>query len=200
MVEEWGKMKEKIQKDYTNKVITIPNILSFFRLCLIPVIVWLYCVKKEYFWTIIVYGFSSLTDIVDGIIARKFNMISTFGKVFDPVADKLTQMAIIICLAIHFGWYMLIPLAIFVVKEVGMNVVGLVAAKKTGKIKGAMWHGKLNTVLFFVIMVVHLLWYNMPSVVSYVFVSISVTMMLISATIYTVDYVNMLKEAKNAEK
>lgn len=200
MVEEWGKMKEKIQKDYTNKVITIPNILSFFRLCLIPVIVWLYCVKKEYFWTIIVYGFSSLTDIVDGIIARKFNMISTFGKVFDPVADKLTQMAIIICLAIHFGWYMLIPLAIFVVKEVGMNVVGLVAAKKTGKIKGAMWHGKLNTVLFFVIMVVHLLWYNMPSVVSYVFVSISVTMMLISATIYTVDYVNMLKEARNAEK
>ncbi len=195
-----GKMKEKIQKDYTNKVITIPNILSFFRLCLIPVIVWLYCVKKEYFWTIIVYGFSSLTDIVDGIIARKFNMISTFGKVFDPVADKLTQMAIIICLAIHFGWYMLIPLAIFVVKEVGMNVVGLVAAKKTGKIKGAMWHGKLNTVLFFVIMVVHLLWYNMPPVVSYVFVSISVTMMLISATIYTVDYVNMLKEAKNAEK
>jgi cardiolipin synthase len=200
MVEEWGKMKEKIQKDYTNKVITIPNILSFFRLCLIPVIVWLYCVKKEYFWTIIVYGFSSLTDIVDGIIARKFNMISTFGKVFDPVADKLTQMAIIICLAIHFGWYMLIPLAIFVVKEVGMNVVGLIAAKKTGKIKGAMWHGKLNTVLFFVIMVVHLLWYNMPPVVSYVFVSISVTMMLISATIYTVDYVNMLKEAKNAEK
>lgn len=195
-----GKMKEKIQKDYTNKVITIPNILSFFRLCLIPVIVWLYCVKKEYFWTIIVYGFSSITDIVDGIIARKFNMISTFGKVFDPVADKLTQMAIIICLAIHFGWYMLIPLAIFVVKEVGMNVVGLVAAKKTGKIKGAMWHGKLNTVLFFVIMVVHLLWYNMPSVVSYVFVSISVTMMLISATIYTVDYVNMLKEARNAEK
>ncbi len=193
-------MKEKIQKDYTNKVITIPNILSFFRLCLIPVIVWLYCVKKEYFWTIIVYGFSSITDIVDGIIARKFNMISTFGKVFDPVADKLTQMAIIICLAIHFGWYMLIPLAIFVVKEVGMNVVGLVAAKKTGKIKGAMWHGKLNTVLFFVIMVVHLLWYNMPPVVSYVFVSISVTMMLISATIYTVDYVNMLKEAKNAEK
>lgn len=193
-------MKERVQKDYTNKVITIPNILSFFRLCLIPVIVWLYCVKKEYFWTIIVYGFSSLTDIVDGIIARKFNMISTFGKVFDPVADKLTQMAIIICLAIHFGWYMLIPLAIFVVKEVGMNVVGLVAAKKTGKIKGAMWHGKFNTVLFFVIMVVHLLWYNIPPVVSYVFVSISVTMMLVSATLYTVDYVHMLKEAKRTKQ
>ena len=193
-------MKERVQKDYTNKVITIPNILSFFRLCLIPVIVWLYCVKKEYFWTIIVYGFSSLTDIVDGIIARKFNMISTFGKVFDPVADKLTQMAIIICLAIHFGWYMLIPLAIFVVKEVGMNIVGLVAAKKTGKIKGAMWHGKLNTVLFFVIMVVHLLWYNIPPVVSYVFVSISVTMMLVSATLYTVDYVHMLKEAKRTKQ
>jgi len=193
-------MKERVQKDYTRKVITIPNILSFFRLCLIPVMVWLYCVRKEYFWTIIVYGFSGLTDIVDGIIARKFNMISNFGKIFDPVADKLTQIAVIICLAIHFGWYMFIPLVIFVIKEVGMNVVGLIAARKTGKIKGAMWHGKVNTVLFFVLMVIHLLWYNIPPVLSYVFVCISVTMMLVSATLYTVDYVHMLKEAKKVEQ
>jgi len=192
-------MKERIKKDYTHKVITVPNILSFFRLCLIPVIVWLYCVRKEYFWTIIVYGFSSLTDIVDGIIARKFNMISNFGKIFDPIADKLTQMAVIICLITRF-WWMCIPLVIVVIKELGMNIIGLVAAKKTGVIKGAKWHGKVNTIVFFVLMVVHLAWYTMPPAVSHVLVSISVSMMLLSATIYTVDYVHMLKEAKKAEQ
>ena len=192
----------KQPKDYTNKIFTIPNILSFFRLCLIPVIVWLYCFAKlqpdylNYVLAIVVYGFSGLTDIVDGIIARKCNMISNFGKIFDPVADKLTQIAVIVCLITRFP-YMFIPLIIFVIKEVGMNVVGLVAAKKTGVIKGAMWHGKVNTIVFFVLMVIHLAWYNIPKGVSYVLVGISVTMMIVSATLYTLDYVKMLNQDKS---
>ena len=188
-------MKERVQKDYTHKILTIPNILSFFRLCLIPVIVWLYCVEEQYWWTVFVYAFSCLTDIVDGIIARRFNMISTFGKLFDPFADKLTQIAIILCLGWHFGWYMIIPVVIFVIKEVTMNGIGLIAAKKTGIIKGAMWHGKLNTMVFFVLMVIHLVWYNMPDYMSYILVCLSVSMMLLSATLYTIDYVKMIKEA-----
>ena len=188
-------MKERVQKDYTHKILTIPNILSFFRLCLIPVIVWLYCVEEQYWGTVFVYAFSCLTDIVDGIIARRFNMISTFGKLFDPFADKLTQIAIILCLGWHFGWYMIIPVVIFVIKEVTMNGIGLIAAKKTGIIKGAMWHGKLNTMVFFVLMVIHLVWYNMPDYMSYILVCLSVSMMLLSATLYTIDYVKMIKEA-----
>ena len=195
----------KQNKDYSNRIITIPNILSFFRLCLIPLIVWLYCFAEfeqknlGSLLTVLVYAFSGFTDIVDGIIARKYNMISTFGKVFDPVADKLTQIAVIICLITKFP-YMFIPLIIFVIKEVGMNVVGLVAAKKTGVIKGANWHGKLNTIVFFVLMVIHLAWSTIPAGVSYTFVGISVCMMLVSATLYTMDYVAMLNEAKNKNK
>lgn len=75
---------------YQKKILTIPNILSFFRLCLIPVIIWLYTEKQDYFWTLLVLLLSAVTDIVDGIIARKCNMISDFGKAFDPIADKLT--------------------------------------------------------------------------------------------------------------
>ena len=191
-------MKKQGVKDYSNKVLTVPNILSFFRLCLIPVIVWLYCFEKNYFWTIITFGVSGLTDIVDGYIARKFNMISNFGKVFDPVADKLTQMTVIACLITRF-WWMCIPLVIFVIKELGMNIVGLVAAKKTGVIKGSDWHGKVNTVVFFALMVIHLAWYTIPPVASYVIVGISVAMMLASATLYTLDYVKMLKDAKNSK-
>ena len=185
-------MKKKF-KDYKNKIITMPNILSFFRLCLIPLIIWLYCVKQEYVWTFFVVGFSGLTDVVDGFIARRFNMISNFGKVFDPIADKLTQIAVISCLITRF-WYMVIPLAIFLVKEVGMGVVALVAAKKTRTIKGADWHGKVNTVLFFVVMSVHLAWYNIPPALSFVLICLSTVMMLFSAVMYTIRNSRMLKE------
>ena len=130
---------------------------------------------------------------MDGSVARRFNMISNFGKVFDPIADKLTQMAIIACLITRF-WWMVIPLVIFVIKELGMNVVGLVAAKKTGVIKGANWHGKVNTVVFFVLMVIHLAWYTITPMASHILVAISVVTMIVSAALYTVDYVKMLKQ------
>ena len=71
-------------------VLTIPNLLSLFRLLLIPVIVWLYCVRQDYRWTIVALAVSGLSDILDGIIARKFNMVSDLGKILDPCADKLT--------------------------------------------------------------------------------------------------------------
>jgi cardiolipin synthase len=180
-------------KDYKDKIITIPNILSLFRLCLIPLIIWLYCVEGKYGWTFLVVVISGLTDVIDGFIARRFNMISDFGKVFDPVADKLTQIAIIVCLLTRF-WYMAIPLAIFLVKEVGMGVVALVAAKKTHTIKGADWHGKVNTVLFFVVMSVHLAWYNIPPALSFVLICLSTAMMLFSAVMYTIRNSRMLKE------
>lgn len=65
-------------------VLTIPNLLSLFRLLLIPVIVWLYCVRQDYRWTIVALAVSGLSDILDGIIARKFNMVSDLGKIRIP--------------------------------------------------------------------------------------------------------------------
>ena len=80
-----------MEEKYKHKIITIPNILSLFRLLLIPVIMWLYIVRKDPLWTTAVLALSGITDIVDGIVARKCHMVSDFGKAFDPVADKLTQ-------------------------------------------------------------------------------------------------------------
>ncbi|MEE1164601.1 MAG: CDP-alcohol phosphatidyltransferase family protein, partial [Lachnospiraceae bacterium] len=91
-----------MEEKYKHKIITIPNVLSFLRLLLIPVIVWLYIVKKDPIWTMAILALSGITDIVDGIIARKCNMISDFGKAFDPVADKLTQIAMLFCLVSRF--------------------------------------------------------------------------------------------------
>ena len=80
-------------------ILTIPNLLSLFRLLMIPVIVWLYVKEKNYYAAAAMVLISGATDIADGIIARKFNMISDFGKILDPMADKLTQGALIICLS-----------------------------------------------------------------------------------------------------
>ena len=94
---------------YTKKdFLTIPNALSLFRLCLVPLLIWVYCVPKEYIAAVCIIALSALTDIVDGKIARKFNMVSDVGKALDPLADKITQGALIFCLATRYSkiWYL----------------------------------------------------------------------------------------------
>ncbi len=195
-------MKENIQSQNTkegstgssqSKILTIPNLLSFFRLCLIPVFMWLYCVERNYLWTGIILIISGLTDTVDGIIARKFNMISDLGKVLDPIADKVTQAAMLFCLLTRFP-LMIAPLALMVVKEFFMGVTGLLVIQKTGKVLGADWHGKVNTWLLYAMMIIHVFWYNIPDVVSKVLIGICVVMMLISLVLYGRHNLKALRE------
>ena len=91
-----------IIKDWKKDVFTIPNILSVFRLLLIPVYLGLYLKAGDdldmHLFAAGVLGLSCLTDAVDGQIARRFNMISTLGKILDPLADKATQFSLILCL------------------------------------------------------------------------------------------------------
>ena len=171
---------------YQKKIITIPNILSFFRLCLIPVIVWLYTVKQDHFLTLIILVLSGVTDIVDGIIARKCNMISDFGKAFDPVADKLTQTAMLFCLVSRFP-YMMIPFVLLVVKEVFTGITALITIKRTNTVKGAVWHGKHTTGVLCSMMAIHLLWYNIPRTVSLILVGICIGIMLMSFILYAIQ-------------
>ena len=177
---------------YQNKILTIPNILSFFRLCLIPVIVWLYVGKQDYLWTLLILTLSGVTDIVDGIIARKFNMVSNFGKAFDPVADKLTQMAMLFCLVSRFK-YMMIPFVLLVVKEVFTGITALVSIKKTNTVKGAVWHGKLTTVSLYAMMAIHVVWFNIPRTLSLILVGICIGIMLMSFIMYAMQNIKAIK-------
>ena len=86
--------------DRQNNIFTIPNLLSAFRLLLVPVIAWLYCGQGDYPLTAGVLLLSGATDIADGFIARRFRMVSDLGKVLDRVADKLTQAVALGCLQI----------------------------------------------------------------------------------------------------
>ena len=148
-----------IIKDWRKEVLTIPNMLSLFRLVLIPVYMVIYLHAedtKDYVLAGIVLAASCLTDLVDGKIARKFNMITTVGKFLDPLADKATQFALLICLAARYSvlWTVL---ALFVLKELFQLIAAIGAARKGRVLKGALFSGKVcTTVLFtsFVAMVV----------------------------------------------
>lgn len=170
-------------KNKKNQILTIPNLLSLLRLAMIPLLMWLYLEKQEYLWTAAVLILSAATDIADGIIARKFNMVSDFGKALDPVADKLTQIAMLFCLVSRFS-NLLILLVLLIVKEIISGIMSLLAIRKTGKVYGADWHGKVTTVLLYSIMGMHILWYNIPYMVSNVLILLCSAMMLYSMTQY----------------
>ena len=184
-----------MEEKYKHKIITIPNLLSFFRLLLIPVIVWLYVVKHDPQWACIILVLSGVTDVVDGIIARRCHMVSNFGKAFDPVADKLTQIAMLLCLVTRFKW-MLLPLCVMIVKELTAGILGLVVIRKTGNVDGAVWHGKATTVSLYCMMVIHLVWYNIPGVVSGILIGSSTALALLSAFMYTRQNIKKCKTGK----
>ena len=188
MSEELKETKKSIFSK--EQILTIPNMLSFLRLALIPVILWLY-LSGELVWAAVVIVLSSITDIVDGFIARTFNMVSDFGKAIDPVADKLTQIAVLFCLVTRFP-LMLLPLIIMIIKEVSSFILRLVLFKKTDIVVGAVWHGKLNTVVLHSIILLHVLWIAIPAEVSAACISASVTIMLISFVLYTIDGAKLL--------
>lgn len=182
---------ENVNK-YRKKILTVPNMLSFFRICLIPIFMWLYIGEQDYFWALIILMISGISDIADGIIARKWNMVSDFGKAFDPIADKLTQVAMLFCLASRFN-YMIIPLALLVVKEVCTGIAALVSIKRTSTVKGAVWHGKLTTVMIYSMIAIHLIWYNIPPTVSLILVGICVGVMLMSFVMYITQHIKAIK-------
>lgn len=183
------------ENNYKNKIITIPNILSFFRICLIPVIVWLYISKQNYLGTLLILLLSAVTDIADGIIARKYNMISDFGKAFDPIADKLTQVATLYCLVSRFN-HMIFPLLLLILKEVSSGIVSLISIKKTKTVKSAIWHGKLTTVAIYIMMSVHLIWYKIPHFVSYILIVICIGIMLMSFVLYMIQHIKSIRKSK----
>ena len=133
-----------------NRIFTVPNLLSLLRLAMIPLLLWLYLKKQEYLLTAVVVVLSGATDIIDGIIARKYDLVSDLGKALDPIADKLTQIAMLYCLATSFPEIQIL-LVLLVLKEVITGIMSLISIGRTGKVEGAQWHGKVTTVLLYAI-------------------------------------------------
>lgn len=128
----------------------VPNILTIIRFLLIPFIIYFLAIN-QYIVGVILFIISGITDVVDGAIARKFNFITDFGKLMDPLADKLTQISVLATLMTKE----LIPvwiLAIVIAKEAVM-IAGASFLYGRDVVVSSKWFGKLATVLFFIAIV-----------------------------------------------
>ena len=132
----------------------IPNILTILRFLFIPIILY-FIFTGNYILGIVFFTISGITDVLDGFIARKFNFISNFGKLIDPLADKLTQISVLASLVtvdiIPF-WI----LVIVILKELLM-VVGASFLYGKDVVVYSKWYGKSATVLFYLAIVISLI-------------------------------------------
>ena len=137
-----------VSKDGEDKVFTIPNLLSMFRIVLIiPMIV--FFLSKNYIGAVICIVISGLSDMFDGMIARRFNQISKLGKMLDPIADKLTLVAVIICIGILIPNLRLLVI-ILAAKDILMLIGGAYLIHRGITPPAAKWYGKIATVVFYI--------------------------------------------------
>jgi cardiolipin synthase len=139
-------------KDWKKEIFTVPNLLSLFRLLLIPVYMVIYLNADgnatDYYIAGAILAVSCLTDMVDGKIARHFNLITNVGKLLDPIADKATQFTLIVCLASRYP-VLYYVIALFVVKEAFQLFAGYWLYRQGKILKGALISGKICTTVLF---------------------------------------------------
>ena len=183
-------------------IFTIPNILTYIRILLVPAFVLVYTNSRSlsgHIWAIAIVAISALTDIVDGIIARKYNMITDLGKIIDPIADKAMQFAMIFCVVVryHLIW---ILFAIYAVKELVSLAFSSYLFKHGKHIEGANWAGKLCTVVLYAVMLALIAIPKIPDRIVKIMIAVSSAFMILAFIVYMSAYIRLLIELKNEQK
>lgn len=181
---------------------SIPNLMGYFRILMIPVFLYTYYhaeSREDYLAAFLILGVSLLTDFFDGKIARRFNMVTEFGKILDPVADKLTQGSLAIAVLLRCPMMKLF-LAVFLVKECYMSLMGLYIIKKKNIRKGAQWFGKITTAVVDAGIMVLLLAPNLPANVADTLIIVMIAFLLFSLINYIRFYHGILKSEGTAEE
>ncbi|NLK75428.1 MAG: CDP-alcohol phosphatidyltransferase family protein [Clostridiales bacterium] len=176
-------------------LINIPNILCYIRFLLIPIFVTLYVradSPKDYILAAAVVLVSGLTDFVDGFIARRFNMITEFGKLIDPLADKFTQAALIFVLIVKIKWMYLL-LILFLTTQLFLLVAGLFMLKKGSKLNGSKWFGKISTTVFYAVMLVLIAVPTLDESIVNILMLTCGGFLLLSLLLYAREYVVMYR-------
>lgn len=184
---------------YSKKeIFSIPNMLSMFRILLIPFFVYAYATaetEKGFWVAAAIILLSGITDLADGYIARHFNMITELGKLLDPVADKLTQAAILVALTLRYPRFLYV-LILQLAREVFMGVNGYILLKKDKKLDGAKWFGKISTAVFYCATFLLIAFPFMPAnIVNFLMVAVTF-FILLSFVLYSFEYAKMYKEVK----
>ncbi len=188
-------------QNWKKELFTIPNLLSLFRLVLLPIYARIYLnATEEYEYMIAgsIMAVSCLTDLVDGKIARKFNQITNLGKVLDPFADKITQFTLTLCLSLKYP--VLHPvLALFVVKEAFQLIVGIIFLTKGRMLPGALMAGKICTTILFVSLIALVLMPHMNPLLVDAIALVDGIFLLISFIAYITAYFGKDKKVQDLQ-
>lgn len=189
------------RKNWKKEIFTIPNVLSLFRLALIPVYMDIYLKAdlaangpRDYYLAAAILAVSCLTDLIDGKIARHFNMMTTLGKFLDPVADKATQFTLIVCLAIRYPvlWYLT---GFFVIKEGFQLIAGAFKWRKGKILNRALLSGKICTTVLFISLIVMVMIPTLTQETVAIIALVDGVFMLISFIHYILAYCGKVKKA-----
>ena len=175
-----------------SEVCTIPNLLSLFRILLIPVLYY-YCRVRPVIpaaaGTLVL---SCLTDILDGYIARRFRQVSDLGKILDPLADKLTQLILLISL-IRRHWAIVPLLVLFCIKEIFQATLRYLVLRNCGEVHSAEWFGKLSTALLLLVMGILIVFPDLSDLLASLMILICAVMLLFAMIRYTALDLSILK-------
>ena len=192
----------KVLTKFSKKDIwSIPNILCYIRFLLIPVFIILYInaeEAREYIQAAAVVFLSGLTDFLDGFIARTFDMVTDFGKLIDPMADKLTQASLIFVLVVEIKWMFLLMI-LFVTMQLFMLFAGIAMLEKNRRLNGAKWFGKVSTTVFYAVMLVLVAAPKLDTFVVNLLMLICGCFLLLSFLLYIREYFRMYREVKAEE-
>lgn len=188
-------------QNWKKELWTIPNLLSLFRLVLIPVYITIYlnATQDSHYWlAAAILAVSCVTDMIDGKIARKFNMISQVGKVLDPVADKMTQFALMICLSTRHKSIRVL-LLLFVVKEFFQLIAMILNLRKGKALDGALLSGKISTTVLFVSLIILVMMPHLSGNVANLITLVCAVFLLIAFVDYVLAYYGKNKKLHDME-
>jgi cardiolipin synthase len=191
-----------VNKFSRKDLIKIPNILCYVRFLLIPVFITLYIKAdspKEYLQPAFVVLISGITDFLDGFIARKFHMVTEFGKLIDPLADKLTQASLIFVLIVKIK-FMFLLLILFILMQLFLLAAGLIMLKKGTKLNGAKWFGKVSTTVFYAVMLTLISLPALNTSVINVLLIICGIFLLLSFMLYIKEYMILYSRVKHVKE
>ena len=182
----------------------IPNILSIIRILLVGVFICLFFLDypRNLPYALLVFVLAGVTDVVDGFLARKFNWISNLGKVLDPLADKLMQCTVLICMLIKslIPAWLVIP---FILKEVLMLLGGLFIFRKRSVLVVSNVYGKATVVVFYIAIIFCILKRDCLAENPMVLYAIcgAVLVLAVSALVnYAIEYLRAAKRRKIAHE
>ena len=173
---------------------SVPNMITLVRIVLTPVFAFLY-LEGQQMAAMLVLALAALSDMLDGAIARRFGLITPLGKVLDPVADKVLQLAMILCLVSRHGAVMLV-LLLHLLREFILGAMGALVYRRCALLTGAHWYGKLCTGFMYSFLGLALLWMEMPEKILITGLYLCAGLIVCCLWLYAMEYLKIIKDNK----